>query len=285
MTFVEWIRIILIGIIEGITEWLPISSTGHMLLFDQIFPTTAPEVFTPEFNDVFMVVIQLGAILAVLTCFFGRLNPVSRQKTREEKKSTWSLWGKVIVGCLPAAVAGLLFDDWMEEHLYNYAVIAAMLIVYGVLFIVLEIRNRRRTFKVQTVDALTYRHALIIGIIQVLSLIPGTSRSGVTILGAMLIGCSRSVAAEYTFFLAIPVMIGASGFRIVMYFIDGSTFTLMQVAVMLAAMAVAYVVSMLAIKFLMKFVRRHDFKIFGVYRIALGVLVLALFPTVFGITL
>ena len=128
MTFVEWIRIILIGIIEGITEWLPISSTGHMLLFDQIFPTTAPEVFTPEFNDVFMVVIQLGAILAVLTCFFGRLNPVSRQKTREEKKSTWSLWGKVIVGCLPAAVAGLLFDDWMEEHLYNYAVIAAMLI-------------------------------------------------------------------------------------------------------------------------------------------------------------
>lgn len=277
MTALEWLRIVLIGIIEGITEWLPISSTGHMLLFDEIFPTVAPEVFTPAFSEMFMVVIQLGAILAVLALYFRKLNPLSRKKTTEERKSTWSLWGKVLVGCIPAAVAGFLLDDWMEEHFGNHVTIAIMLIAYGVLFIVIEIANKRRTPKVESLEKLTYPMALLIGLIQVLSLIPGTSRSGVTILGAMLLGCSRFVAAEYTFFLAIPVMIGASGYKIIKYFIGGNVLTGTQVGVLLVGMAVAFVVSVLAIKLLMKFIKKHDFKPFGVYRILLGILVLVAF--------
>lgn len=278
MTAIEWIRIVLIGIIEGITEWLPISSTGHMLLFNEIFPTVAPEVFTESFSEMFMVVIQLGAILAVVTLYFNKLNPMSRKKTEEERKGTWSLWLKVLIGCVPAAVFGFLFDDFMEEHFGGHITIAVMLIVYGVLFIVIELINKRRTPKVGTLGELTYKTALFIGLIQVLSLIPGTSRSGVTIIGAMLLGCSRFVAAEYTFFLAIPVMIGASGFKIIKYFVAGNGLDGMQVGIMLVAMAVAYVVSMLAIKFLMKFIKKHDFMPFGVYRILLGVGVLIAFP-------
>ena len=277
MNALEWLRIVLIGIIEGITEWLPISSTGHMLLFDEIFPTVAPDIFTPSFSEMFMVVIQLGAILAVVTLYFRKLNPLSRKKTAEERKDTWSLWGKVLVGCVPAAIAGFLLDDWMEEHFGNHITIAIMLIVYGVLFIVIELVNKRRTPKVGSLGQLTYKTALFIGLIQVLSLIPGTSRSGVTILGAMLLGCSRFVAAEYTFFLAIPVMIGASGFKIIKYFVAGNSLSGMQVLIMFVAMAVAYVVSVFAIKLLMKFIKKHDFKPFGVYRIALGVLVLIAF--------
>lgn len=277
MNAIEWIRIVLIGIIEGITEWLPISSTGHMLLFDEIFPTVAPDIFTPQFSEMFMVVIQLGAILAVVTLYFRKLNPLSRKKTPEERNDTWSLWGKVLVGCIPAAVAGFILDEWMEEHFGNHITIAIMLIVYGVLFIVIEIVNKRRTPKVESLGQLTYKTALFIGLIQVLSLIPGTSRSGVTILGAMLLGCSRFVAAEYTFFLAIPVMIGASGFKLIKYFVQGNFLNGEQVLVLLVGMAVAYVVSMLAIKFLMKFIKKHDFKPFGVYRIVLGIAVLVSF--------
>ena len=281
LTFFELLKVVVIGIIQGITEWLPISSTGHMILAEELLKLNVSD----EFMEMFRVVIQFGSILAVVVLYFRKLNPFALSKSKAEKRDTWTLWFKVLVGIIPAGVVGVLLDDWLDEHLYNYVTVAAALIVYGILFIVIEKRNKNRSLPTKTLSELTYKKSLAIGAFQMLSLIPGTSRSGVTILGAMLIGCSRSVAAEYTFFLAIPVMIGASGFRIVKYFIDGSTFTVMQVAVMLAAMAVAYVVSMLAIKFLMKFVRRHDFKIFGVYRIALGVLVLALFPTVFGITL
>ncbi|RZT00952.1 undecaprenyl-diphosphate phosphatase [Cuneatibacter caecimuris] len=277
MNLLEWIRIVLIGIIEGITEWLPISSTGHMLLFDELFTTQAPKVFTEQFSEMFMVVIQLGAILAVVTLYFNKLNPWAKSKSVQQKKNTYSLWGKVIVGCLPAAVFGLLFDDWMEAHFGDHVTIAVMLILYGVLFILLEYRNRNREFSIQRFSQMTYKTALIIGLIQILSLVPGTSRSGVTILGAMLIGCSRYIAAEYTFYLAIPVMFGASGLKVVKYLLKGNSFTGEQVLVMAVAMVIAYAVSVLAIKFLVGYIKKHDFTVFGYYRIALGILVLVCF--------
>lgn len=277
MNLLEWIRIVLIGIIEGITEWLPISSTGHMLLFDELFTTQAPKVFTEQFSEMFMVVIQLGAILAVVTLYFNKLNPWAKSKSVQQKKNTYSLWGKVIVGCLPAAVFGLLFDDWMEAHFGDHVTIAVMLILYGVLFILLEYRNRNREFSIQRFSQMTYKTALIIGLIQILSLVPGTSRSGVTILGAMLIGCSRYIAAEYTFYLAIPVMFGASGLKVVKYLLKGNSFTGEQVLVMAVAMVIAYAVSVLAIKFLVGYIKKHDFTVFGYYRVALGILVLVCF--------
>ena len=277
MNLLEWIRIVLIGIIEGITEWLPISSTGHMLLFDELFTTQAPKVFTEQFSEMFMVVIQLGAILAVVTLYFNKLNPWAKSKSVQQKKNTYSLWGKVIVGCLPAAVFGLLFDDWMEAHFGDHVTIAVMLILYGVLFILLEYRNRNREFSIQRFSQMTYKTALIIGLIQILSLVPGTSRSGVTILVAMLIGCSRYIAAEYTFYLAIPVMFGASGLKVVKYLLKGNSFTGEQVLVMAVAMVIAYAVSVLAIKFLVGYIKKHDFTVFGYYRIALGILVLVCF--------
>ena len=258
MNLLEWIRIVLIGIIEGITEWLPISSTGHMLLFDELFTTQAPKVFTEQFSEMFMVVIQLGAILAVVTLYFNKLNPWAKSKSVQQKKNTYSLWGKVIVGCLPAAVFGLLFDDWMEAHFGDHVTIAVMLILYGVLFILLEYRNRNREFSIQRFSQMTYKTALIIGLIQILSLVPGTSRSGVTILGAMLIGCSRYIAAEYTFYLAIPVMFGASGLKVVKYLLKGNSFTGEQVLVMAVAMVIAYAVSVLAIKFLVGYIKKQD---------------------------
>lgn len=282
MNFIEWLRVIFLGIVEGITEWLPISSTGHLILVDAIWKTSAPQVFTESFTNMFEVVIQLGAILAVVTVFFHKLNPFSERKTSEQKKNTINLWKKVIIGCMPAAVVGVLFNDWMEEHLMSWQVVAAMLILYGVLFIGIEWFSRRRDFRITRFSELSYRTAFLIGVIQILSLVPGTSRSGVTILGAMLLGCSRYIAAEYTFYLAIPVMFGASGLKVINFFRDGGGFSGEQFAVVLVSMAVAYLVSIYVIQFLMGYIKRHDFRVFGVYRIVLGILVIVCFTWIFG---
>ncbi len=281
MNILEWLRVIFLGIVEGITEWLPVSSTGHLILVDEFWKTSAPQVFTESFTNMFEVVIQLGAILAVVTVFFHKLNPFSNRKTAQQRHNTMVLWGKVIVGCLPAAVVGLLFNDWMEEHLMSWQMVAAMLIVYGVLFMAIEWYCRRKDFRVTRFSQLSYGTALLIGVIQILSLVPGTSRSGVTILGAMLLGCSRFIAAEYTFYLAIPVMFGASGLKIVKFLLDGGGFTGEQFAVVLVAMLVAYLVSIFVIKFLMDYIKRHDFRVFGVYRIVLGVVVILCFSLIF----
>ena len=266
----EIIKAAILGIIEGITEWLPISSTGHMILADEFIRLNVSDAF----KEMFLVVIQLGAILAVLVLYFHKLNPFAPKKSSVEKKETFSLWGKVIVACIPAAVIGLLFDDKIDALFYNYITVAVTLIVYGILFILIENRNRNRTLKVNTLADLSYQTALLIGLFQVLSLIPGTSRSGATILGAILIGTSRYVAAEFTFFLAIPVMFGASLLKIVKF---GFDFTGTEVVILLTGMIVAFVVSVLAIKFLMGYIKKHDFKAFGWYRIVLGVIVVGYF--------
>lgn len=266
----EIIKAAILGIIEGITEWLPISSTGHMILADEFIRLNVSDAF----KEMFLVVIQLGAILAVLVLYFHKLNPFSPKKSAEEKKETFSLWGKVIVACIPAAVIGLLFDDKIDALFYNYITVAVTLIVYGVLFIVIENRNKSRTPKVNTLAELSYQTALFIGVFQVLSLIPGTSRSGATILGAILIGTSRYVAAEFTFFLAIPVMFGASLLKIVKF---GFAFSGSEIAILLTGMIVAFVVSVFAIKFLMGYIKKHNFKAFGWYRIVLGVIVVGYF--------
>lgn len=276
MNIIEWIRVILLGVIEGITEWLPISSTGHMILFQDIWPTGATTVMTEEFMNMFDVVIQLGAILAVVTIFFHKLNPISSKKSKEERKQTIDLWKKVIVGCIPAGVFGVLFDDYMDTF-SNWQVISAMLILYGIAFIVLEERHKGKKFAINTFSELTYKTAFLIGVIQILSLVPGTSRSGVTIVGAMLIGCSRYIAAEYTFYLAIPIMFGASGLRLLKFLIGAGGFTGSQFAILLVGMVVAYIVSVFVIKFLMGYIKKHDFKVFGYYRIVLGVLVVLYF--------
>ena len=266
----EIIKAAILGIIEGITEWLPISSTGHMILADEFIRLNVSDAF----KEMFFVVIQLGAILAVLVLYFHKLNPFSPKKSAGEKKETFSLWGKVIVACIPAAVIGLLFDEKIDELFYNYITVAITLILYGVLFIVIENRNKSRAPKVNALADLSYQTALFIGMFQVLSLIPGTSRSGATILGAILIGTSRYVAAEFTFFLAIPVMFGASLLKIVKF---GFDFSGSEIAILLTGMVVAFVVSVFAIKFLMGYIKKHDFKAFGWYRIALGVIVVGYF--------
>ena len=282
MEFLEILKVILLGIIEGITEWLPISSTGHMILFDEVWPMEA----TKAFKDMFLVVIQLGAILAVLVMFFKKLFPFKTETVQKEgemqpKKKLvadmgiLNLWGKVLVACIPAAVIGLLFDDFLEEHLYTPLVISLTLIIYGVAFIVIENVNKKRELPIKTIAEITYKHALLIGAFQLLSLIPGTSRSGATILGALLIGVSRPAGAEFTFFLAIPVMLGASALKILKYILDFGWFSGAELGYILIGMAVAFAVSMLAIKFLMNFVKKHDFKLFGWYRIGLGALVIA----------
>ena len=282
MEFLEILKVILLGIIEGITEWLPISSTGHMILFDEVWPMEA----TKAFKDMFLVVIQLGAILAVLVMFFKKLFPFKTETVQHEgemlpKKKLvadmgiLNLWGKVLVACIPAAVIGLLFDDFLEEHLYTPLVISLTLIIYGVAFIVIENVNKKRELPIKTTAEITYKHALLIGAFQLLSLIPGTSRSGATILGALLIGVSRPAGAEFTFFLAIPVMLGASALKILKYILDFGWFSGAELGYILIGMAVAFAVSMLAIKFLMNFVKKHDFKLFGWYRIGLGALVIA----------
>lgn len=262
----EWFLGVILGIIEGITEWLPISSTGHMILFNEFVKN---EGFTA--SDLYIYVIQLGAILAVVTMYFKKLNPFALSKTKQEKNDTWQMWFKVIAACLPAAVIGLLFNDYMDA-IENWQVVSAMLILYGIGFILAE--NMKKQTKIQTMNDMTYKTALLIGLFQVLSIIPGTSRSGATILGAMLIGCSRSIAAEFSFFLAIPVMFGVSFLKIVTF--EGAL-TGTDIGVLLVSMVVAYVVSLCAIKFLTDFVKKHDFKLFGWYRIVLGIIVIAVF--------
>ncbi len=269
----EFFKVILLGIVEGITEWLPISSTGHLILVNEFVKLNASDAFMEMFN----VVIQLGAIMAVVVLYFNKLNPFSSKKSTKQKKATIQLWMKVVVACIPAGVLGILFDDWMEEHLHNYIVVSLMLILYGVLFIVIENWNKTNTPKVEKLSQLSYQTALAIGAFQVLSLIPGTSRSGATILGALLIGVSRYVAAEFTFFLAIPVMFGASGLKILKFLKDGGGFSGMEAGLLAVGCLVAFFVSVIAIKFLMGYIKKNDFKVFGVYRIILGILVLAFF--------
>ncbi len=270
MEIFEVLKVIVLGIVEGFTEWLPISSTGHMILVEEIIPLHQPE----DFKNVFMVVVQLGAILAVLFLYWNKLNPFSRKKRKAQREATIGLWIKIIIACLPAAIVGLPFDDILDTYLMNSYVVAAMLIIYGVLFIVLENRNANVTFPIQKTSQITLQTALFIGLFQLLSLIPGTSRSGATILGAMILGCSRGVAAEFSFFLGIPVMFGASFLKLVKF---GRMFTGPEIVYLLLGMVVAFVVSILSIKFLLGYVRKNDFKFFGYYRIVLGVIVLAYF--------
>ena len=278
MTFVELLKAVLFGIVEGITEWLPISSTGHLILLDEFIKLKVSE----SFYEMFQVVIQLGAIAAVLVLFFHKLNPFSLKKTPEEKKGTWSLWLKVVVAVLPSAVIGLALDDWMDEHLYNYIVVAIALVVYGAAFLFLEKGNSARAGRIENVDAIDYKTALLIGAFQCLALIPGTSRSGSTILGAILLGVGRSAGAEFSFFLAIPTMLGASALKVAKYALDivGGEAAMpngTEIGVLAVGCVVSFVVSLLVIKGLMEYVRKHSFASFGVYRIILGVLVLGYF--------
>lgn len=273
MEIVEILKSLIYGIVEGITEFLPISSTGHLLLLEEILPMKATEAFMEMFD----VVVQLGAILAVLVIYFNKLNPFAARKSPKQKQLTWGIWAKVVVGCIPAAIFGFLFDDWMDEHLYNAYVVAAMLIVYGVLFIVMETKNRKRSFSVNNVAQLSYVGALMIGLFQILAMVPGTSRSGVTILGAMLLGVSRTAAAEFSFFLSIPIMAGASGLKLVKYFLDGNSFAGSELWILICGTVSAFIVALIAIRFLMNYIKQHDFKAFGYYRIGLGALVLIYF--------
>ncbi len=271
MFWIEILKAVLFGIVEGITEWLPISSTGHLILLDTLVRLDV----SPEFYEMFQVVIQLGAIGAVLVLFFHKLNPFSPKKTAPERTRTWQLWAKVVVAVIPSAVLGLLFDDWMDEHLYNYVVVAVALIVYGVAFLVVE--RRERTFKIRDVDQIDYRTALLIGAFQCLSLIPGTSRSGSTILGGILLGVARPAAAEFSFFLAIPTMLGASALKLMKYLLEGLTPTGTEIAVLVVGSVVSFLVSLAVIRGLMEYVRKRSFSVFGVYRIVLGVLVIGYF--------
>ncbi len=306
--FIEVIKAIFIGVVEGITEWLPISSTGHMILVDEFVKLQVSD----KFLELFLVVIQLGAIMAVLILYFHKLNPFSVRKSAEEKKSTWRLWGMVVIGCLPAAAIGLTLDDFFNEHFYNAWTVAIALIVYGVIFIVLERRNRKRVaearalaassvprgkharpieggagegdfdedalFKVRTVDDIDWKTALKIGCFQMLAIIPGTSRSGSTIIGGMLCGCSRTAAAEFTFFLAIPVMFGWGVLKTIKYIAAiGFTMTSIEIAVLVVGIVTAFVVSVISIKFLMGYIKKNDFAAFGWYRIVVGIVVLAYF--------
>lgn len=316
---IELLKSFFIGVVEGITEWLPISSTGHMILVDEFVKLNV----SAEFLELFLVVIQLGAIMAVVILYFHKLNPFSSRKTAVERRSTWRLWGMVAIGCIPAAVIGLLFDDWASEHLYNAWVVALMLILYGIVFIIMEAVNRRRAhalageavqvqaqllhgrharvqqgaegadgagsaadaeaaedalFRISTVDQIDWKTALKIGCFQVLAIVPGTSRSGSTIIGGMLCGCSRTAAAEFTFFLAIPVMLGWGVLKAIKFALRASAaMTATEVGVLVVGIVTALVVSILAIRFLMGYIKRNDFTAFGIYRIVLGVCVIAFF--------
>jgi len=270
MNMIEILKVVVLGIVEGFTEWLPISSTGHMILVDEIIHLNQPA----DFKNMFLVVIQLGAILAVAVLYFDKLNPFSARKKPAARQATLVLWSKIILACIPAAVIGFLIDDILDEYLMNGYVVAATLIIYGVLFLVIENRNHYRSFEVQKVGEISYQTALYIGLFQLLALIPGTSRSGSTILGAMILGCSRAASAEFSFFLGIPVMFGASLLKIVKY---GMNFNGAQIFYLLLGMVIAFVVSVYSIKFLMGYIRQHDFKFFGYYRIVLGGVVLLYF--------
>lgn len=267
---IELLKAVFLGIVEGITEWLPISSTGHLILVNEFLNLRQSR----DFIDMFNIVIQLGAILAVMVIYFKRLNPFQPGKTAREVQLTWQLWLKVVIACIPSAFFGLLLDDWMEAHLSNFFVVAIMLVVYGIAFIWIEDRNRRVEPKVTDLARMSYKTAFYIGLFQVLSIIPGTSRSGATILGGIIVGTSRSVAADFTFFLGIPTMFGYSGLKAVKYFIDGNTLTGGQVAILLVASVTAFVVSLFVIRFLMNYIKKHDFTVFGKYRIVLGIIVL-----------
>lgn len=269
----EYLKAVLFGIVEGITEWLPISSTGHLILLEEFVHLRV----SSDFYELFQVVIQLGAILAVVFLFFHKLNPFSPRKTEQEQKETWKLWLKVIVAVLPSAVLGLLFDELLEENLYNYAVVTIMLIVYGLAFVLVEIRNIGRNFTIAGVYDIDYRTALLIGVFQCLSLIPGTSRSGATILGAILLGVSRPAGAEFSFFLAIPTMLGASCLKLFKYLLAGNFPSGNELMILLIGCAVSFAVSLLVIRALMEYVRKHSFTGFGIYRIALGVTVMLYF--------
>lgn len=306
MDLISLLKAALFGVVEGITEWLPISSTGHMLLLNEFVTLDVSH----DFWEMFLVVIQLGAILAVCVLFFHELNPFSRKKTADERRGTWSLWGKILLACVPAAAVGLLLNDWIEENLGSPFVIAAALIAYGVAFILIETGRERKARRlaseyaaggahfarpaegesatqladedapVQDIAHLGWGRALGIGAFQVLSIVPGTSRSGSTIIGGLLLGCSRAVAAEFTLYLAVPVMVGASGLKLVRYFMKGNTFAPNETAILLVGCIVAFLVSLASIRFLMGFVKKHNFKPFGWYRIILGVLVIAYFALV-----
>ncbi len=273
LKFLEFIKVIFLGIVEGVTEWLPISSTGHMLLVDEFLQLNASE----GFKEMFFVVIQLGAILAVVLLFWKKMWPFrlgENKKTIVVRKKVFSVWFKVVVACVPGAVVTLLFDDFIEEHLHTPFVIAAALIIYGIAFIVVEKRNALRTPKIKKLSQIDYKTALLIGLFQVLSIIPGTSRSGATIIGALIIGVSRTAAAEFTFFLAVPVMFGLSFIKLLKF---GLAFTGMELAILLVGSVVAFAVSLFVIKFLMSYIKKHDFKVFGLYRIALGIVVMIYF--------
>lgn len=270
MDFLDLWKALILGVIEGITEWLPISSTGHMILVDEFIKLNQTEAF----KEMFFVVIQLGAILAVVVLYFHKLNPFSSGKTRWQKRETMTLWFKVVVAVLPAGIIGILFDDFITERFFHYLTVAIMLILYGVLFLVVEAKNQGKRPKITELEDLTYSMALMIGVFQVLALIPGTSRSGATIIGAMLLGASRFVAAEFTFFLAIPVMFGASFLKLLKF---GFSFTTGEIADLLVGFVVAFLVSILAIRFLMSYIKKNDFRVFGYYRIILGILVLVYF--------
>lgn len=267
---IELLKAVFLGVVEGVTEWLPISSTGHLILVNEFLNLRQSKAFIDMFN----IVIQLGAILAVMVIYFKRLNPFQPGKTAREVQLTWQLWLKVVIACIPSAFFGLLLDDWMEAHLSNFFVVAIMLVVYGIAFIWIEDRNRRVEPKVTDLARMSYKTAFYIGLFQVLSIIPGTSRSGATILGGIIVGTSRSVAADFTFFLGIPTMFGYSGLKAVKYFIDGNTLTGGQAAILLVASVTAFLVSLFVIRFLMNYIKKHDFTVFGKYRIVLGIIVL-----------
>ena len=270
---IELLKAILFGIVEGVTEWLPISSTGHLSLLNEFVNLNV----SGEFKSMFDVVIQLGAILAVIVLFFYKLNPFAPSKTAEAKRHTWQLWAKVIVAIIPSGIVGVLLDDWMDAHLHNATVVSIALIVYGVAFILVERMNAGRTPKVQDVYAIDYKTALLIGLFQCLSLVPGTSRSGSTILGAILIGVGRSAGAEFSFFMAIPTMLGASAIKGLKFLLSGVSITGTEIGVLIVGCVVSFLVSLLVIRGLMEYVRKHSFSAFGVYRILLGIVVLAYF--------
>ncbi|MBQ1170504.1 MAG: undecaprenyl-diphosphate phosphatase [Oscillospiraceae bacterium] len=274
---IEILKAVLFGIVEGITEWLPVSSTGHLILLNEFVRLNVSE----EFGSMFDVVIQLGAILAVIVLFFHKLNPFAPSKSETEKKQTWNLWFKVIAAILPSGVVGVLLDDWMDAHLHNGIVVSIALIVYGIAFILVERRNQGKRLKViGDVHDIDYRTALLIGAFQCLSLVPGTSRSGSTILGAILIGVGRSAGAEFSFFMAIPTMLGASAIKGLKFILSGVAVTGTEIGVLIVGSVVSFIVSMLVIKGLMEYVRKHSFSAFGVYRIALGIIVLAYFALI-----
>ena len=300
VNFIDLLKSAFLGLVEGITEWLPISSTGHMILVDEFVKLDVSE----EFWNMFLVVIQLGAILSVCVLYFHQLNPFSPSKGKEGRKATWSLWGKIVLGCIPAAAIGLPLNDFMDEHFYNSYVVAGALIFYGIAFILIENWRAKKRAElvapvshgahfaagaeveldegedfgaIEGIDDLTWKTALGIGCFQVLSLVPGTSRSGSTIIGGLLLGCTRAVAAEFTFFLAIPVMFGASLLKVVKFVLKGAAMSMNEWAIMAVGLVVAFVVSLGAISWLTGFVRKHDFKVFGWYRIILGALVLLYF--------